>query len=91
MAVILGEAALSEMDKQYFHFADTFEREYVSQGEYEDRTIEETLDLGWRLLSVFPTGELKRIRQAWIDKYLPRFKKEKEMPREPEREQVQMA
>jgi V/A-type H+-transporting ATPase subunit B len=72
LAVILGEAALSDMDKQYFQFADTFEQKYVSQGEYEDRTIEETLDLGWRLLSVFPTGELKRIRQAWIDKYLPR-------------------
>jgi V/A-type H+-transporting ATPase subunit B len=48
----------------------------VSQGEYEDRSIEQTLDLGWELLSVFPTVELKRIRQEWIDKYLPRFKKE---------------
>ena len=91
LAVILGEAALSEIDKVYFQFADTFEREYVSQGEYEDRTIEETLDLGWRLLSVFPTAELKRIRQAWIDKYLPGFKKEEEPPAETEREQAQMA
>jgi V/A-type H+-transporting ATPase subunit B len=92
LAVILGEAALSEMDKEYFQFADTFERGYVSQGEYEDRTIEETLDLGWKLLSVFPTGELKRIRQAWIDKYLPRFKaKEEEPPPEAEEEQAQMA
>jgi V/A-type H+-transporting ATPase subunit B len=60
----------------YYDFADTFERQYVSQGEYENRSIEETLDLGWRLLSVFPTSELKRIRGEWIDKYLTRFKKE---------------
>ncbi|MBW2057415.1 MAG: V-type ATP synthase subunit B [Deltaproteobacteria bacterium] len=92
LAVILGEAALSEMDKLYFQFADTFEREYVSQGEYEDRTIEETLDLGWRLLSVFPTSELKRIRQAWIEKYLPRFKQEeKEAPLEADKREAQVA
>jgi V/A-type H+-transporting ATPase subunit B len=76
LSVILGEAALSDMDKQYLKFASTFEARYVSQGEYEDRSIEQTLDLGWELLSVFPTVELKRIRQEWIDKYLPRFKKE---------------
>ncbi len=76
LAVILGEAALSEMDKQYLKFAHTFEERYVSQGEYEDRSFEQTLDLGWELLSVFPTVELKRIRQEWIDKYLPRFKKD---------------
>ncbi|MGQ9603357.1 MAG: V-type ATP synthase subunit B [bacterium] len=75
LAVILGEAALSDMDKLYLKFARTFEERYVSQGEYEDRSIEQTLDLGWELLSVFPTVELKRIRQQWIDKYLPRFKK----------------
>jgi V/A-type H+-transporting ATPase subunit B len=76
LSVILGEAALSEIDKMYYDFADTFERQYVSQGEYENRSIEETLDLGWRLLSVFPTSELKRIRGEWVDKYLTRFKKE---------------
>ena len=76
LAVILGEAALSEMDKQYLKFAHTFEERYVSQGEYEDRSVEQTLDLGWELLSVFPTVELKRIRQEWIDKYLPKFKKQ---------------
>lgn len=75
LAVILGEAALSDMDKQYLKFARTFEARYVSQGEYEDRSIEETLDLGWELLSVFPTVELKRIRQEWLDKYLPKFKR----------------
>jgi len=76
LSVILGEAALSEMDKIYLKFAATFEARYVSQDEYEDRSIEETLDLGWELLSVFPTVELKRIRQEWLDKYLPKFKKE---------------
>jgi len=76
LAVILGEAALSEIDKMFFDFANTFEMSYVAQGEYEDRSIEETLDLGWKLLSVFPTGELKRIRPEYLNKYLPKFKKE---------------
>jgi V/A-type H+/Na+-transporting ATPase subunit B len=76
LAVILGEAALSEIDKMFFDFANTFEMGYVAQGEYEDRSIEETLDLGWKLLSVFPTGELKRIRPEYLNKYLPKFKKE---------------
>ena len=76
LAVILGEAALSDLDKLFFDFANTFESEYVSQGEYADRSIEETLDLGWKLLSVFPTVELKRIRPEFLKKYLPRFKSE---------------
>ncbi|MBN1880691.1 MAG: V-type ATP synthase subunit B [Deltaproteobacteria bacterium] len=76
LAVILGEAALSDIDKLFFDFANTFEDEYVSQGEYADRSIEETLDLGWKLLSVFPTVELKRIRPEFLKKYLPRFKSE---------------
>ncbi|MBN2223683.1 MAG: V-type ATP synthase subunit B [Deltaproteobacteria bacterium] len=76
LAVILGEAALSDIDKMFFDFANTFEMSYVSQGEYDDRSIEETLDLGWKLLSVFPTGELKRIRAEYLKKYLPKFKKE---------------
>jgi len=73
LAVILGEAALSETDRIYYDFADAFERQYVSQGEYEDRPIEETLDLGWKLLSVFPTMELKRIRPEWMEKYFKKF------------------
>jgi V/A-type H+-transporting ATPase subunit B len=76
LAVILGEAALSDLDRLFFDFANTFEEEYVSQGEYADRNIEETLDLGWKLLSVFPTVELKRIRPEFLKKYLPRFKSE---------------
>lgn len=70
LAVILGEAALSKTDKLFFNFADRFEGEYISQGENEDRTIEETLDLGWKLLSMLPVGELKRIRPEYIKKYL---------------------
>ncbi len=75
LAVILGEGALSEMDKKYFKFADIFEEQYIGQGEYENRTIAYTLDLGWKLLSVFPRGELKRIRDEYLDKYLPKFQK----------------
>jgi len=78
LAVILGEAALTDIDKIYFKFADEFERQYISQGEYENRTIEETLDLGWKLLSIFPRDRLKRIRDEYLDKYLPRFKKEEQ-------------
>ena len=69
LAVILGEAALTDLDKVYFRFAEEFESKYISQGEYENRTIEETLDLGWKLLSVFPREELKRVRDEFLDKY----------------------
>jgi V/A-type H+-transporting ATPase subunit B len=71
LAVILGESALSDVDKLYAKFADQFEKRYVSQGEYTNRTIEETLNLGWELLSILPKGELKRIRDEFVDKYLP--------------------
>ena len=69
---ILGEAALTPTDLLYAKFADEFERRYVNQGYEEDRSIQETLDLGWELLSILPTAELKRIRQSYIDKYLPK-------------------
>ena len=71
LAVILGEAALSEADKAFFKFADVFEDKFVRQGQDENRTIEETIELGWRLLTLLPKGELKRIRQEYIDKYYP--------------------
>ncbi|HOB20163.1 MAG TPA: V-type ATP synthase subunit B [Candidatus Atribacteria bacterium] len=71
LAVILGEAALSDVDKLYAKFADAFEREYVSQGYDTNRSIEETLDLGWKLLAILPRAELKRIRDEYLDKYLP--------------------
>ena len=72
LAVILGDAALSDTDKLYARFADAFEEEYVSQGFYTNRSIEETLDLGWKLLSILPRTELKRIRDEYLDKYLPK-------------------
>ena len=67
---ILGEAALSDDDKLFAKFADEFERRYVSQGNDTNRTIEETLDLGWKLLRILPESELKRIRTQYIEKYL---------------------
>jgi V/A-type H+-transporting ATPase subunit B len=72
LMVILGEAALSDADKLYAKFADAFEKEYVSQGFEEGRSIEETLETGWRLLSILPRGELKRIKDEYLDKYLPK-------------------
>lgn len=71
---ILGEAALSATDLLYAKFADEFEKRYVNQGPEENRSIEETLDLGWELLSILPETELKRIKQEHIDKYLPKKK-----------------
>ena len=71
LAVILGDAALTPMDKLYAKFADAFEEQYVSQGFDTNRTIEETLDLGWKLLSMLPKSELRRVRQAYLDKYYP--------------------
>ena len=68
---ILGEAALSPTDLLYAKFADEFEKRYVSQGTDENRSIQETLDLGWELLSILPTAELKRIKPELIEKYLP--------------------
>jgi V/A-type H+-transporting ATPase subunit B len=70
LAVILGDGALSEEDKAFAKFADMFEDTYVRQGEYENRTIEQTLQLGWDLLTIVPVKELKRIRDAYIEKYL---------------------
>lgn len=69
LMVILGEAALTEIDKKYAQFADAFEKEYVSQGYGNDRSIEETLDIGWRLLRILPRAELKRIKDEYLDKY----------------------
>jgi len=76
LAVILGEATLSDMDKIYLKFADVFEERYVNQDEYENRSIEETLELGWELLSMLPKRELKRTRDEFIDKYYSKYQKE---------------
>ena len=69
LEIILGDAALSAMDKVYLRFARSFEEKYISQGEFENRTVEQTLDLGWKLLAVFPRSELKRVRDAHLDSY----------------------
>lgn len=69
LMIILGEAALTDIDKLYAKFADAFEQEYVSQGYLTNRDIEETLDLGWKLLSILPRAELKRIKDEFLDEY----------------------
>ncbi len=71
LMTILGEAALSETDKLYAKFADEFEKVYVSQGYETNRSIEETLNIGWDLLKILPRSELKRIKQENLDKYYP--------------------
>lgn len=70
LMAILGESALSEIDLMYAKFADEFEKQYVSQGFRTDRTIEQTLDTGWKLLRMLPKSELKRIRDEYLEKYL---------------------
>ncbi len=72
LAVVLGESALSEADLLFVKFADAFEDRFVRQGENENRTIEESLAISWELLAMLPRGELKRIRDEYIEKYLPK-------------------
>lgn len=69
LMVILGEAALTDIDKLYAKFADEFEKKYVSQGSETDRSIEDTLNIGWELLSILPRSELRRISDEFLDKY----------------------
>ncbi len=71
LMAILGESALSDVDLVYAKFATEFENEYVSQGFKTDRTIEQTLEVGWKLLRMLPKSELKRIRDEYLEKYLP--------------------
>ena len=70
--VVLGEAALTPMDRLYAKFADAFEEQYINQGFNEDRSIEQTLDLGWKLLSILPRSEMKRIKPELVEKYWPK-------------------
>lgn len=70
LSAILGDSALTATDKLYAEFAEQFEQQYVSQGFDTDRTIEQTLDIGWQLLKILPRSELKRISEKYIDKYL---------------------
>ena len=69
LAQILGESALSDTDKLYSRFCDEFERRYLSQGFHTNRTIEETLNLGWQLLRILPRSELKRIKDRHLDSF----------------------
>lgn len=71
LAVVLGESALSDVDKIYAKFAERFENEYLDQGYQTNRSIEETLDLGWELLAMLPKVELKRISDALLEEFLP--------------------
>jgi len=73
LALILGEAALSETDKMFIKFTEHYENEFVRQSEEENRSIAETLDLGWRLLTSLPKTELKRVKEEEIEKYLPQL------------------
>ena len=71
LALILGEAALSDADKAFSAFADAFENRFIRQGEHEDRSIEETLAIGWELMKLLPRTELKRIKDEYVERYLP--------------------
>lgn len=70
LAAIIGEEELSNLDRSYLKFGEKLESDFLAQGEYEERTIEETLDIGWRVLSVLPREELTRIKPELIQKYM---------------------
>lgn len=84
LAVILGEAALSDVDKQFAKFTDEFEDRFIRQGELDNRSIEQTLELGWELISKLPRAELKRVRDEHVEKYMTKYLKEKEEAKEEE-------
>ncbi len=71
LMIVLGEAALTPIDRLYAKFSDAFEEKYINQGFYENRSIEQTLDLGWELLSILPKSEMKRIKPEYVKKYWP--------------------
>jgi V/A-type H+-transporting ATPase subunit B len=73
---IVGEVGLSERERQWLRFADRFEQEFIKQGIYENRTIEQTLDLAWDLLSDLPEEDLIRVSEEYIEKYHPEHKSE---------------
>lgn len=76
LAVVLGESALTPLDLKYVEFAKRFEAEFISQGEYINREIEDAIDLGWKLLAILPKSEMKRIRPEYVEKY---YKEQKEV------------
>ncbi|GAB6054999.1 ATP synthase subunit B [Methanobacterium alkalithermotolerans] len=76
LMAVVGEEALTERDQKFLKFAEEFEKQFITQSRDEDRSIQETLDLGWELLSLLPVSELKRVREEHIPKYLPNYEKE---------------
>ena len=72
LAAIIGEEEVSPLDKLYLKFGRELEERFFTQGEYENRSIDETLDLGWKILSILPREELYRIKDEYIDRYLPK-------------------
>ena len=75
LSAILGDSALTDVDKLYAKFADEFEKIYINQGFNENRSILETLDIGWKLLTILPRAEMKRIKDVWLEKYYDPIKK----------------
>ncbi len=75
LSAVVGEEALTEIDRKYLRFADSFEQKFIKQGKDEDRSIEQTIDLGWELLAVLPVEELKRVKLEHIEKYGKKFRK----------------
>ncbi len=69
LSAVVGEESLTDVDRKYLRFADEFEKKFITQGTHEDRSIEQTLDLGWNLLSALPEDELKRVKKEFIEKY----------------------
>ncbi len=82
LSAVVGAEALSETDRKYLEFADAFEDKFIRQGHDQDRSIEQTLDLGWELLSALPPGELTRVKKDFIAKYGKKFRKEEEAKKE---------
>jgi len=74
LVAVVGEEALTARDRRFLEFADEFEKRFVTQAKNEDRSIEETLDLGWELLATLPEGELKRIDDRIIKMYHPKYR-----------------
>ncbi|AJF59878.1 MAG: V-type ATP synthase subunit B [Candidatus Diapherotrites archaeon] len=75
LSAVVGEDALTEIDRKYLKFADAFEGRFIKQGKYEDRSIEQTLDLGWELIAALPESELKRVKLEHLDKFGRKFRK----------------
>jgi len=74
LAAVVGEESLSSVDRKYLEFADVFERRFLSQGERENRSIEQTLEIAWDILSILPEEELTNIKEKHIKKYHPKYK-----------------